>query len=110
MSTRKLVIVLIIFATALIIGFVFQVDREKKLKNTKITKAVVIDRDKHHIMGFGVNVKFKVGNKEYFSKTPECDCKMLDIGDTILIKYAIEDPKIIKIQDKYYMQKYKSKK
>lgn len=30
----------------------------------------------------------------------------LQIGDTILIEYAIEDPSVAKVVDKYYMKKY----
>jgi hypothetical protein len=110
LSTKKLIITLSIFAIALIVGFIFQIDRENKLKNNQIAKAIVIKKDNNHVMGYGVHVRFKVRDEEHVSKTPECDCSMLDIGDTILIKYSIENPKIFKVVDKYYMQKYKEKK
>jgi hypothetical protein len=109
MSTRKLVIVLIIFATALIIGFVFQVDRERKLKNSKTTIARVEKVDEYLYRKMGAKISFTLNGKSIVTDIG-CDCRDLKIGDSVLIKYAIENPKLAVLKDKYYMQKYKSKK
>lgn len=103
---KKTIIVLSIFAVCLIIGLFLQLDRDSKLKNTIKTKAIVTYRDKQHTKGWDAVVTYKVNNIELESGL-NCDCRDIEIGDTVLIEYAESDPKLAVMVDKYYMQKYK---
>ncbi|MNJ86056.1 hypothetical protein D3C87_35390 [compost metagenome] len=50
--------------------------------------------------------KYKVNNEEYeFNQSG--DYKFMQVGDTVLIEYAVEDHSVARVVDKYYMNKYK---
>lgn len=50
--------------------------------------------------------RYKVKNKEHeFNQSG--DYKFMQIGDTVLIEYAIKDNSVSKVVDKYYMKKYR---
>ncbi len=102
---KKYILILAGFALCFVIGFFFQVKREKKLENTKETEAIIVDRDKHLTKAFGAKVRFIINGKVYSTEV-HCDCRSLEIGDTVLIKYAVEDPELSLMVDKHYMQKY----
>jgi hypothetical protein len=108
MNNKKHIIILSGFVLCLMLGLYFQNRRENKLKESIETYGIVTYRNKYLTKGFGANVKYSVKGIEY-DRGIRCDCRDLDIGDTILIKYSVEDPKTVALVGKYYMQKYKHK-
>jgi hypothetical protein len=86
---------LILFLVLMIsVVFLFQYRREKLLENYKLEKAVVTSSNYKNI-----EVKFKVKGKFIFTKgSGHYDFYTnLSKGDTILIKYALEDLTLIEI-------------
>lgn len=69
-------------------------------------EALVISKDDFLGPGAGAMIEFEVNNKKINSFI-KCDCHDIEVGDTVLIKYAVEDPELTVIVDKYYMQKYR---
>mgnify|MGYP000940153412 CR=1 FL=1 len=47
-----------------------------------------------------------VKNKKYENHT-NGNFNFMEVGDTVLIEYAIEDHSVARVVDKYYMKKYK---
>lgn len=54
-------------------------------------------------------VFFTVNGKDYEFYS-DYDYLDMSVGDTVLIEYAISDPNVAKVIEKYYMQKYKNQK
>ncbi len=104
-SKKKIIIVLILFVLAFIGAIYFQFKREEQLKRTQNSTAIIIKKGRT-VRG-GATVYFEVNSKRLEAKIWGGDYDFLNIGDTILIKYAIEDPTLVEVIDKYYMQKYK---
>ena len=103
---KKYILIISGFGICLLLGFIFQIKRESKLKNSIEITGVVTYRDEYQTKGFGVHVKYVVNDTEYNSGI-NCDCRDIEVGDTVLIKYAVEDPKLAVMVNKYYMQKYR---
>lgn len=108
MSTKKHIIILSGFILCLLLGLYFQIRRENKLKDTREVTAIIAFRDKYHTKGWDAVVNYEVKDMQYESGL-NCDCRDLEIGDTVLIKYSIDDPEVVVMVDKHYMQKYKNK-
>lgn len=96
-----------------IIGFLkkdFDDKRTEKLLDgkTKTIKVVLHYAQMGFNSGFYVGCKFKINNaiEEVLIGTRH---NFLQIGDTILIKYSVEDPILVEIVDPCYMQKHKGK-
>lgn len=50
--------------------------------------------------------KYKIDKIEYsFNQSGTFD--FMEVGDTVLIEYAVEDPSVARVVDKYYMKKYR---
>ena len=91
---------------ALLFGLINEDRKQKLMQHSKITFGFLIEEDhsslnfQHGTFKFQVNGKIQVfdysGDFSYLSK-----------GDTVLIEYAIEDPTVAKVKDRYYMQKYR---
>lgn len=104
-SMKTIIFVLIFFGLAFIGAIYFQLKREEKLENTQDSIAIIINKGK--TTRGGATVYFEVNSERFESKIWGGDYSFLNIGDTILIKYAVEDPELVQVIDKYYMQKYK---
>ncbi len=87
-------------------GIYYDNRRNNLFKKSSIVKGILFEethesvRTAHGQFYFFINHK-KVKLKEYsfFSH--------LKKGDTVLIEYAIEDPTVARVKDKYFMRKYK---
>lgn len=101
-----MILILIAFVIIFGISLYFQNERERKLKNTRQTKAIITYRSKHLPKSGGANITYSVNGK-IFNTGIICDCRDLNLNDTVLIKYAVEDPELVKLVDKYYMKKYR---
>lgn len=54
----------------------------------------------------GVEYFYYVKGKKYFGEDTG-DFNFMHIGDTLLVKYSIDDNSISEVDDMYYMKKYK---
>jgi hypothetical protein len=99
----KLIVFLVLMITVV---FLLQYRKEKLLENYKLDKAVVTSSTYKNI-----KVKFKVSGKIIFTKgSGHYDFfDKLSKGDTILIKYAVEDLAIIEIVSYKWNEKTKRK-
>jgi hypothetical protein len=76
---------------------------EKSIKHFAIL--IEIDGGNTHSPSSG-DFKYKIDSKEYeFNQSG--DYSFMQVGDTVLIEYAIKDHSVARVIDKYYMQKYK---
>lgn len=91
--------VLIFFA--LLFGFINEDRKQKLLQNSRTTHGILIKED--HI---GKNptgtFRYHINGKD-FEVDQIGDFSFLNEGDTVLIEYAIEDPTVAKVKDRYYM-------
>ena len=96
----------VLFFLALLYGMLREDRRMKLFQNTEVTYGFLIEE--HH-----GSANFRYGKFYFFVKNKRFDIKEwhyfteLSKGDTVLIEYAIEDPSVARVKDKYYMQKYK---
>jgi len=104
-SKKKILVVLFLFVVAFVLAFYFQLERERKLENTKEAIAIVVSVGK--TTTGGASVKYTIGKRKISTTISAGDFKFLHSGDSILIKYSLEDPELIEVVDKYYMKKYK---
>lgn len=104
-SMKQIIIVLSLFGLAFIGAIYFQLRRENKLKNSVETIAII--RTKSNALNGGAKIYFFANKKRIEVHLLSGTYKDYSIGDTILIKYAVEDPELVQVVDKYYMQKYK---
>lgn len=104
---------IIIFVILTIFGISYNIynnnRRNKLFKNSKIVKGILIKeihesvRNANGEFYFFVNrKKIKMKEYSYFSH--------LKTGNTVLIEYAIEDPSVARVKDKYYMKKFNNTK
>lgn len=109
MLKSKVFIFILFLLVSIIIGFYNQNRREKLLKfNTKETHAIydgfaiVKNTGPESYFYFKVNdqkiLTFELGKYEFLQK-----------GDTVLIKYSLEDPSVAEVIDFCYMRKHKGK-
>jgi hypothetical protein len=82
-------------------------DREMKLlQHSKVTYGYLIEE-------YHESAKFRHGFFYFYAGNERIEIKEfryfshLSKGDTVLIEYAIEDPTLARVKDKYYMQKYR---
>ncbi len=92
---------IILFAISMYVADINEKDRRQKLQNSIITKAVLTYVDKYTTKGYGAYVTFEVKG-EKIEEAVNCDCRKLNIGDTVLIRYTVDDPTIVRMVDKYY--------
>lgn len=86
----------------LVIGYLFQMERERKFQNSVKTPAVIIHADDFLGRSAGASIRLLDSGKESFV---DCDCRDLKKGDTILVAYAKDDIKLVDLLDKYYTAK-----
>jgi hypothetical protein len=104
-SKKRIIIILTLFVLAFILALIFQITREKKLRNSVETIAII--QSKNDAINGGAKIYFFINKKKIEVRLLSGTYKNHLIGDSILIKYAIEDPTLVQVVDKYYMQKYK---
>ncbi len=100
-SRRTIILVFVCLTIMLAMAYYFQIERERKLKNTTQAKAII--KSVRLTTRGGATVNFNVMGKKIEAHFSGGDFKFLEQGDTILIKYANEDPKLVEVVDKYYM-------
>ena len=59
--------------------------------------------------GFTIWFEYSVNDKKHEQQWARGAYTFLEKGDTILIKYSVEDPTVIEVVDPCYMQKHKGK-
>lgn len=80
--------------------------KERLLQKSKYTTGILIKEYHNSLRFLNGDFYFYVGKIRY-QITDFKDFSHLIKGDTVLIEYAIEDPSVARVVDKYYMQKYK---
>jgi hypothetical protein len=96
----------VLFFLVLLYGMLREDRRMKLFQNTEVTYGFLIEEDHG-------SAKFRYGKFYFFVKNKRFDVEERDYftelskGDTVLIEYAIKDPSVARVNDKYYMQKYK---
>jgi hypothetical protein len=79
--------------------------RNTLFKKSKLTQGFLV-REDHS------SHKFLSGDFEFLVKNKKCsfrhngDFSFLKVGDTVLIEYAIDDPTVARVKDRYYMKKF----
>ena len=92
-SVKSIIIGGIVTLAMFLLAFYFQLQREEKLARGILTKAVIIEKTVH-----GIRVELEHKNIKYNSFI-RCDSDELRIKDSVLIKYASEDPELVLLVD-----------
>jgi hypothetical protein len=100
-KTKIRIALSVLFFVVLAVSFYFSDKKADKLKNSNTTKAILIYIDEYITRGSGAKIEFQINNKKITTDI-NCDCRKLNIGDTVLIRYAVDDPTIVRMVDKYY--------
>ena len=104
-NPRRDIIQIILFVIGLIaIVYFVQKKNEKKLVNSKYSFAIVSDKSKVYLGDYEVYYKYRT-NKQVFEYRNAVEIKNfndLEQGDTILIKYSIEDNEVAQIVHCYW--------
>src|SRR5690554_1145320 len=109
MKNNKRFIILILFFITIgtTIGVFYEYKKKKLLStNIKVTHGYLIKR-------INVDSYYNESYYYYYIKNNkfeiwECGLKpFLEIGDTVLIKYSLEDPSVAKVIDFKFMKKFK---
>ena len=112
MDKTKLMLIVLPF---LVIGaFIYQSIKsnyEKRMLNgkTKETIAVFSGRINSYRGAIGTYYIFEVNGKQHESFSDEQGLGFLKEGDSVRIKYSVQDPDIIKVLDACYLKKHKGK-
>lgn len=101
------VVLVAIFIAGLAYRFFESKHEEELLRKTNTTTAILI------LIRDGKSVKDSATGKYRYSihgtqyeYEENRNFNDLKVGDTILIKYSVEDPSVARVVDKYYMKKY----
>lgn len=94
-SKRSTVIFLSLLAVAFILAFWFQGRRDEKLEHTIETTGILVKKFRTSHSG-GV-LKYHVGDKTYETTIWGANFDENSVGDTIMIKYAVDDPELLRI-------------
>lgn len=103
-SMRTTVVFLVVLGTLLGLGVYFQLRRDKKLEHSKQTVAVITWCGK--AINGGAKISFYLNGNRINASILNGNYRDYSIGDSILIKYVVEDPELVEVVDKYYMKKY----
>ena len=107
-NTTVMVVLFCFLGLFMIFHYVREMRDERALEHSRDTTAIItkikVGGGKSPASG---HFSYRVGSKEYvFSESGRF--QFAKIGDTVLIKYAIEDHSVARVKDKYYMKKYHS--
>jgi hypothetical protein len=90
-----------------------QFDDRQKVRlfegETKIIEVVLVKTHRVYNTGYTLWFSYKVNDEVINNKWSGGGYTFLEQGDTILIKYSVEDPTVIEVVDPCYMQKHKGK-
>lgn len=107
-STKILILVILLYLPIPITQWIFELNETEKLKHTITCVSVLRNVHFNDAVGGSAYGIFEYKVKGKFFRTEEIgDFSFLQIGDSVLIKYAVNDPSVARVLDKYYMQKYK---
>lgn len=114
-SKKRLILfgsIILFFSSIMIYRAIETYHEERLLKTSETTKAILkrIEINTTPKSGYSGGVFEYDLNGHNIEFSDKGNFRMLRIGDTVLIKYSIEDPSVARVIDKYYMEKYKSKK
>ena len=80
--------------------------KEDMLKNSKEVFGVLI-KESHSSNNFIYGDFYYYAGKKKHILSYTGDFSYLKKGDTVLVRYALEDPSIAKVSDRYFMKKYR---
>ena len=111
MKVKKILLVLVccfFFLVPLVQWINEEIESDKLIKSEECYSILIKIHynDAVHGSAYGI-LRYEVDNKEYTCKDLG-DYRMMKIGDTVLIKYAVEDHSVAQVVDKHYMKKYKN--
>jgi hypothetical protein len=104
-NPKKDIIQIILFVIGLItIVYFIQNKRDKKLLNPRYSFALVSDKSKVYLGDYEIYYKYQTSKQilEYRNTVDVKKFNKLELGDTILIKYSIEDNEIAQIVHCYW--------
>jgi hypothetical protein len=103
---KSLVLLIFVILIIFTIAYNNQMQEKELLKNYGFSKAIVINSSYRNVY-----VKFTLNNKIIMSRgTGHYKFHYhLDRGDTILIKYSVEQPEIVEIDECFWNEKSKRK-
>lgn len=114
MSKQKIIAILgaiVLLLIALAYNYFHKEHKTLLLQNSIKKEAVLIknyDGSGVHDSTYGI-FEFVVGTEKIRFQDND-DYRMLQVGDTVLIRYSIENHSVATVIDKDYMKKYKSRK
>jgi hypothetical protein len=97
-SRKAIIIGGIVFLLMMLIAFYLQTLRERKLEQGITTKVLIVDKNEYLGAAGGIKVQFIYKGKQHISFV-KCDSRNMQIGDSVIVKFAIDDPEIIKLID-----------
>lgn len=98
--------ILVLMMIFVFIDFYQENKNEKLLENSRIATAILIKKKARAVKSpKSGRFVYRVQGKEYEFSQPG-DYLFMNIGDSVLIKYAVEDHSVARVIDKYYMRKY----
>jgi len=99
-------ILAIVLYCIFVINIFYQNHKEELLENSKIVTGKLISEE-HSSQKF-INGRFTYFvNKKKYCLRYTGDFSYMNIGDSVLIEYAIQDPSIARVVDRYFMKKYR---
>lgn len=105
MQHNSVILGIVFLFSSLFIGLFLNIRREKLLSNSQTTIGYLVEEYNGGKNPRGTFI-FRIGKKKYIFDYIG-DFSYMNKGDTVLIKYSIEDPSVARVIDRYYMQKYK---
>lgn len=109
MNRKNLVVILLIgFAVLLsLYNLILTKKKDEKLEIGNEVYGIIISIDSAPVHGSpSSKIEYKVENVKYIL-VEDGNFFSMDVGDTVLVKYSIEDHSVARVTDKYYMKKYK---
>lgn len=86
--------------------FYHEKKEERLLENSKIATAVLIKKKSGSVKSpASGRFVYRVQGKKYEFSQPG-NYLFMNLGDSVSIKYAVEDHSVARVVDKYYMKKY----
>lgn len=99
------VLIFILIGIFIIYTFLREKKESSLLMNSKTGIAILIEINGNAHAAASGDFRYKVKSKKYeFNQSG--DYSFMQIGDTVLIEYAVDDCSVARVVDKYYMSKY----
>jgi len=93
----KLIVVAIFITIFAVIFYLIDETRTDDIeiinKNPKITKGIVVEKSVYK--GRSIDVKYYVGGKEYIQGDGILEENKVEVGDTVLVRYSVENPELM---------------